>query len=180
MQVLGAKGPSHPTQSQPSQQTPQEILVLHHLDGELGLLPPSDEITAPSLPPIAVTAQTPLAIAVIVEARHLRDDKGVQCRARAGPLRVRVLRGVIEIDTGSPLMLVEMTSRPLGNAMTRGQRDAMADGGVIQTHDRGHHSEMTGHIEGEMMTTNRVADAVVVVIKDKGGCLLEKRPESEV
>ncbi|UKZ91973.1 uncharacterized protein TrAFT101_006940 [Trichoderma asperellum] len=180
MQVLGAKGPSHLTQSQPSQQTPQEILVLHHLDGELGLLPPSDEIIAPSLPPIAVTAQTPLAIAVIAEARHLRDDKGVQYHAIADPLRVRILREVIEIDTGSPLMLGEMTSRPLGNGTTQGQRDAMADGGVIQTRDQGRHSEMTGRIEGEMMTTNRVADAVVAVIKDKGGCLLEKRPESEV
>ncbi|KAK6451681.1 hypothetical protein FP744_10007932 [Trichoderma asperellum] len=127
-----------------------------------------------------ITAQTPLAIAVIAEARHLRDDKGVQYHATAGPLRMRMLREVIEIDTGSPLlMLVEMTSRPLGNGMTRGQRDVMADGGVIQTRDQGRHSEMTGHIEGEMMTTNHVADAVVAVIKDKGGCLLERRPESE-
>lgn len=93
---------------------------------------------------------------------------------------MRMLREVIEIDTGSPLlMLVEMTSRPLGNGMTRGQRDVMADGGVIQTRDQGRRSEMTGHIEGEMMTTNHVADAVVAVIKDKGGCLLERRPESE-
>lgn len=182
MQVLGAEDPSHLTQSQPSQQTPQEILALplRRPDGEVGLLPPSDEIIAPNLPAIAVTAQTPLVIAVTAEAHRLHGDKGVLYHAIADPLRVRIPREVIEIDTGSPLMLGEMTSRPLGNDMIRGQGDAMANGGVIQTRGRGHHSEMTGHIEGEMMTTNPVADVVVVVGKDKGGCLPETRPESEV
>lgn len=119
-------------------------------------------------------------IAATAEARHLRDDKGVQYHAIADPLRVRILEEVIRIDPGSPLKLGEMTSRPLGNGMTRGQRDAMANGGVIQTRDQGHRSEMTGHIEGGMMTTNRVADVVVAVLKDKRGGLLETRPESEV
>jgi hypothetical protein len=39
---------------------------------------------------------------------------------------------------------------------------------------------MTGHIEGEMIATRRVADVAVVVMKDRGECLLERRPESEV
>lgn len=180
MQVPGAGDPSHLTQSQPSQQMPQEILALHHLDEELNLLPPSVEIIAPSLPAIAVTAQTPPVIAVTAEAPHLHDDKGVQYHAIADPLRARVLQKVIGIDTGSPLMLEEMTSRPLANGMIRGLEDVMANGGVIQTRDPGHRSEMTGHIDGEMMTTDRVADVVAVVIRDKGECLLETRPESEV
>ncbi|PON23502.1 hypothetical protein TGAM01_v207736 [Trichoderma gamsii] len=84
------------------------------------------------------------------------------------------------IDPGSPLVLEEMMSRPLGNGMIKGLGDVMANGGVIQTRDRGHRSEMTGHIEGEMMTTDRVADVVAVVIRDTGECLPETRPESEV
>ncbi|KAK1246641.1 hypothetical protein MKX08_000443 [Trichoderma sp. CBMAI-0020] len=159
---------------------PQEILILRHLDEELGLLPPSVEIIAPSLPAIAVTAQTPPVIAVTAEAHHLHDDKGVQYHAIADPLRARVLQKVTGIDTGSPLMLEEMASRPLANGMIRALRDVMADGGVVQTRDPGHRSEMTGHIEGGMMTTDRVADVVAVVTKDKGEYLLETRLESEV
>lgn len=159
---------------------PQEILALRHLDGELGLLSPSVGIITPSLPAIAVTAQTPPVTAVTAEAHHLHDDKGVQHRATTGPLRARVLRRVIGIDTSSPLMLEETTSRPLGNGMIRGQGDVMAIGGAIQTRDQGHHSETTSHIEDEMMTTDRVADVVAGVIKDKGGCPQETRLESEV
>jgi hypothetical protein len=180
MQVLGGGDPSHLTQSQPSQQMPQEILALHHLDGELGLLLPSIGTTAPSLPAIAVTAQTPLAIAVTAEALHLHDDKGVQYRAIADPLRVRLLRGAIGVDTGSPLRPKEKTSRPLGNDTARGQGAVVAIGGVVQTRGQGRRSVTTGRIEGEMMITNHVADAVAVVIKGKGGYLLETRPESEV
>ncbi|KAM0450166.1 hypothetical protein ACHAO4_007050 [Trichoderma viride] len=159
---------------------PQEILALRHLDKDQGLLPPSVEIIAPSLPAIAVTAQTPAVIAVTAEARHLHDDKGVQYHAIDDPLRAKVLQKMIGIDTGSPLMLEEMTSRPLANGMIRGLGDVMASSGVIQIRDPGHRSEMTGHIEGEMMITDRVADVVAVVIRDKGECLLETRPESEV
>lgn len=183
MQILGAGDPSQLTQSQPSQQMPREILALHHPDEELGLLPPSVEIITPSLPAIAITTQILPVIAVIAEARHLRGDKGVQYRAIADPLYVKILREVKRFNSGSPLMLEEMTFRPLGNGLTRGRGDVMANGGVIQTRDRGHHSEMTSHIEGEMMTTNHVADVAVVVvvaIKDRGGCLLGTRPESEV
>lgn len=180
MQAPGAGDPSHLTQSQPSQQTPQEILTLRHLDGEPGLLTPSVETIAPSLPAIAVTAQTPPVTAVIAEARHLHDGKSVQYRAIVDLLRAKVLRRPVAVDPGSPLVLEEMMSRPLGKGMTKGLGDAMANGGVIQTRDRGHRSEMTGHIEGGMMTTDRVADVVAAVIRDKGECLLETRPESEV
>lgn len=77
-------------------------------------------------------------------------------------------------------MLEEMTPRPLGNGMIRGQGVVVAFGGVVQTRDQGRHSETTSHIEDEMMTTDRVADVVAGVIRDKGGCLLETRLESEV
>ncbi|PNP43924.1 hypothetical protein TGAMA5MH_04208 [Trichoderma gamsii] len=180
MWVPGAGDPSHLTQSPPSQQMHQELLALRPLGEEPGLLPPSVETIAPSLLAIAVTAQTPPVIAVTAEVRHLHDGKGVQSRAIVDPLRVRVLRRAIGIDPGSPLVLEEMMSRPLGNGMIKGLGDVMANGGVIQTRDRGHRSEMTGHIEGEMMTTDRVADVVAVVIRDTGECLPETRPESEV
>ncbi|KAM0250341.1 hypothetical protein ACHAQJ_008688 [Trichoderma viride] len=157
-------------QSQPSQQMPQEILALHHLSGELGLLLLSDEMTVP----------TPRVIAVTAEAHRPHDDSGIQYHAIVDLLLARIFREVIGLNQDRSLMAEEMTPRPLGNGVTRSQEGATAIGGVSRSRARGHHSEMTGHIEGEMITTRRVADVVVVAMKDREGCLLERRPESEV
>ncbi|UKZ72957.1 hypothetical protein TrVFT333_000594 [Trichoderma virens FT-333] len=150
---------------------PQETLALHHLGEELGLLLLIDGDTAQSQRVIAATAG----------ARRLRDESGVQYRATANHLRTRIPSKEIEVDRDSPLMTEEMMFHPLDSAsVIKRQYDATAGGEAGQVHDRDHRSEMTDHIEGEMITAPSVAGVAAGVVKGKGEHRLERRPESEV
>ncbi|EHK26189.1 uncharacterized protein TRIVIDRAFT_229271 [Trichoderma virens Gv29-8] len=171
MQARGAEDQCLHTQYQLSLQMPHETLALHLLGEELGLLLLIDGDTAPSQRVIAATAG----------ARRLRDESGVQYRAIANHLCVRIPSKEIEIDRDSPLMTEEMMFRPLDSAsVTKRQDGATAGDEAGQVHDRDHRSEMTDHIEGEMITAPSVTGVAAGVVKGKGEHRLERRPESEV
>ncbi|RFU76684.1 hypothetical protein TARUN_5558 [Trichoderma arundinaceum] len=147
---------------------PQGTLALHHLDEEPGLLLLSDENTV----------QTQGVITATAEARHLHDETGVH---QVDLSIARTPRKMIEVGRNSHLLTEGMTLHLLDSASaTKSQDGAMADGGAGQTRDRGHHSGIIGHIEGGMITTQRVAAVAVAIMKDREGYLLERRPESEV
>ncbi|KAK4075869.1 hypothetical protein Trihar35433_2429 [Trichoderma harzianum] len=115
------------------------------------------------------------------EARHLRDESGVQYHAIAHLLRARISREEIEVAVDSPLMAGKTMFRPRGSAsVTRSPGDATAGGEAGQIHDRDHRSKMTGHIEGEMKTAPSVAAVAAGVGEGKEERRQERRPESEV
>lgn len=175
MQVPGAEDQYLHIQCQPSLQMPQETLALRRPGEELGLLLLTDGDTALTWQVIAATA----------EARHLRDESGVQYHAIAHLLRVRISREEIEVAGDSPLMAGKTMFRPLDSAsVTRSPGDVTAGGEAGQIHDRDHHSKMIGRIEGEMKTppsAAAVAEGVVEgVVEGKEEHRPERRHESEV
>ncbi|KAJ4863787.1 zinc knuckle domain-containing protein [Trichoderma breve] len=117
----------------------------------------------------------------LAEARHLRDESGVQYHAIAHLLRVRISREEIEVAGDSPLMAGKTMFHPLGSAsVTRSPGDATAGGEAGQIHDRDHHSQMIGRIEGEMKTAPNVAAVAAGVVEGKEEHRPERHPESEV
>ncbi|KAF3077276.1 hypothetical protein CFAM422_000091 [Trichoderma lentiforme] len=150
---------------------PQETLALRRPGEELGLLLLTDGDTALTWQVIAATA----------EARHLRDESGVQYHAIAHLLRVRISREEIEVAGDSPLMAGKTMFRPLDSAsVTRSPGDVTAGGEAGQIHDRDHHSKMIGRIEGEMKTPPSAAAVAEGVVEGKEEHRPERRHESEV
>lgn len=169
MQVPGAEDQYLHIQCQPSLQMPQETLALHHLGEEPGLLLLTDGDTAQIWQVSAVTA----------EARHLRDESGVQYHAIARLLRVKISREEIEVAGDSPLMVGKTMFHPRRSAnVTRSPGDATAGGEAGQIHDRDHHSKMIGRIEGEMKTAPSVAAVAAGVVEGVVEGKEEHRPET--
>lgn len=144
---------------------PLGTLAPRHLGEERGLPRPSDVMIAQSRPVTAVTA----------EVHHRRDGSGVQYHATVRLLRAKAPSEARE-DRDNLLMAEETMSHPRGNGgrVTRSQNDDMAGGRTGEIHDRGHHSRMTGLIEGGTTTTSRAVAGVAAVMK---GMEEHHRPE---